>query len=828
MYIASYYICLLIKQEQTEQKFNRPNSVFAGLAATHAKKMARKVTRQRLRSGVMNGNVQFEYDLFVSYADGDRAWVEGYLLDALNQAGIRCHSESAFTLGAPRLLEFERAIKQSRWTLLILSPAYLAEGFTQFIDLLAQSHGLETATWPVIPLTLRPVPLPTRLSMLTGLDATDPSGWEATIRRLCDQLQHPVPGPAVKPSCPYPGMVPFSAKDARFFYGREDEIGQMLQHLRHQRYLWVIGPSGSGKSSLVFAGLLPGLNESSYFSSGYWLVRSMRPGSQPTKEFAVTLGGDISKPVESVTRLLASNSPSQRLLLVIDQFEELFTQTERTEEGRLEQARFIAALKGLRAVEKCALLIAMRADFYPDLMNSDLWPVDKSQRVEIGPLRGEALRRAIERPARDIGVFLEAGLVERILSDAADEPGVLPLLQETMVQLWEKMQRRLLPLSAYESLGGKGGTGLAVAVVTKADTTLADLSPAQKAIARRIFLRLVQFGEGRADTRRQQTIADLASVGEAPLFDQVLRHLADNRLLTLSGEEKGLGRKVDIAHEALITGWPQLHDWITQRRDAEKTRRRLDEKVQDWKEYTQQGKGEGGLLDAVELKEADQWLKSPDAVDLGPGDLPALVQASSKAIERVEQEKEAARQRELKQAEVALDAFYTLTYEVPKILDSFPETGEIRKRIVGENLKQLERLLESTNRGTRVLRELATNYRLLGQILYELDELKEAHQAYQKSVDLCKELVDREPKGAFYYRDLAVSHFNVGLFVERRDKPGACEHYRDSRDSARRAIDLDPEGQEEWNLECRRLLSDCESRLSVLGCYTREPQKRTH
>jgi hypothetical protein len=121
------------------------------------------------------------YDLFISYADTDRAWVEGYLLDALVQAGVRCHSEAAFALGMPRLLEFERAVQASQRTLLVLSSAYLADGFSQFTDLLAQTYGLETATWPVIPLIRQPVRLPPRLGMLVALDATDPAAWPPVL-----------------------------------------------------------------------------------------------------------------------------------------------------------------------------------------------------------------------------------------------------------------------------------------------------------------------------------------------------------------------------------------------------------------------------------------------------------------------------------------------------------------------------------------------------------------------------------------------------------------------------------------------------------------------
>ena len=176
-------------------------------------------------------------------------------------------------------------------------------------------------------------------------------------------------------------------------------------------------------------------------------------------------------------------------------------------------------------------------------MTSYLWPVDASQRVEVAPLRGDALREAIVRPAAGVGVQIEPSLVERLLADAADEPGVLPLLQETMRLLWDKVEGRLLPFAAYERLnlypavgasGAQGATGLAAAIAMKADATLAELTPDQQAISRRTFLRLVQFGEGRADTRRQQPLSALRAVADDPvLFERTLEHLTDHRLLTL-------------------------------------------------------------------------------------------------------------------------------------------------------------------------------------------------------------------------------------------------------------------------------------------------------
>lgn len=136
-------------------------------------------------------------DLFISYADADRAWVEGYLINALKQAGVRYHTEAAFALGTVRVLEFERAIQRSQSTLLVLSPAYMADGFNQFIDQLAQSYGLDTATWPVIPLILHPVQLPPRLNILVKLNASNEEEQQKAIERLCADLKRPSPGPSL-------------------------------------------------------------------------------------------------------------------------------------------------------------------------------------------------------------------------------------------------------------------------------------------------------------------------------------------------------------------------------------------------------------------------------------------------------------------------------------------------------------------------------------------------------------------------------------------------------------------------------------------------------
>lgn len=434
-----------------------------------------------------------KYDLFISYADTDRAWVEGYLLDALEQAGLRYHTEAAFALGMVRLQEFERAITESQRTLLVLSPAYLADDFNQFIRLLAQSYGWDTATWPVIPLILHPVQLPPSLNILISLNATNPQEWKEAIERLCADLKRQLPTPPpLAPSCPYPGMVPFSEDDSSRFFGRDDEIKEILQRLRLHPFLAVIGPSGSGKSSLVFAGLIPKLPESGLFG-GKWLIHQMRPGKTPLTNLKTSLGIDLSNPGLAVTENLPQPS-SQRLLLVIDQFEEVFTI------AKEEAIPFQETLLSLIKIPNCYVVVTVRADFYPELMSSAMWEQIQAHRLEVVPLKEAGLRQAIVKPSDIVNVFVETALVERLIVDAAGEPGFLPLIQETLVLLWEQLERRFLPLRAYEGLillpcnaydnfGNNKRTGLQVAIARRADSAIANFSAKQQAIARRIFLR---------------------------------------------------------------------------------------------------------------------------------------------------------------------------------------------------------------------------------------------------------------------------------------------------------------------------------------------------
>jgi WD40 repeat protein len=570
-----------------------------------------------------------QFDLFVVHAaDGDE-FVRGYLLPALNLPPDRVLLVDELRPGAPFVSEIERGVSRSRFTVVVLSPAYLADQWAVLGAQLASYVSLEDVH--VIPLRLTDGKLPLNLEFRVALDFTNRAGWDAEVARLRELLH--TTAPAAEPIvCPYPGMRAFTTNEASRFFGRDKELEDLVGRLdRGEREIYVIGPSGSGKSSLVQAGLLHALDAGSSRLERSFCVRTMRPGERPTDRLTKVLEGNLATPAETLGALVARHPPAARVLVFVDQFEELFTLRDKAE-----RQGFLTLLRALRAEPRCYLLLALRADFFGELMDSELWPdlAGRISRLEIAPLRGSALAQAITEPAMRVGVILEARLSDRLVADAANEPGALPHVQETLRLLWEQRRQRLLGLAEYEALGD-GGRGLDVAIVRRADTTMRALTMTQQAIARRVLLRLVSFGEGRADTRRQQEIQALRSAADdGAEFSYVLQRLIDDRLVTVDGAVGADDALADLSHEALITAWPALQDWVARRRADEQRRRRLEQKVSEWIERDRQA---ARLLDREELFEAVQWMESEAARELGYGtELPELVAASRSEIEKAE------------------------------------------------------------------------------------------------------------------------------------------------------------------------------------------------
>ena len=543
------------------------------------------------------------YDIFVSAAEEDLDWVDHYLLPELNLPDARKITHADFDPGKPRIEEFERAVTESRFTLIVVSPAYFADRWAEHARNISTYLAVEdNNNRRIIPILLKTVKTPLTIAHLVPVDCTDTNRWPEEVKNLRRALGRPKP-PMPKPIvCPYPGMRPFESQDSPFFFGRGTEIQYIIQFVVHSSFLLVVGPSGSGKSSLISAGVLPRLRNQS--TTGGWRSKEFRPGSQPA---AVTAQlHDLANEETSATTQMSA----PRTLVFIDQFEEIFTQASATE-----QTEFIGAMGALRNRPNHVVIITMRADFFADLMQSELWPVNPEQRLEVTQLQSANLREAICKPAAAVDVYLEDALVERLLIEAEGQPGILPLLQETLRLLWQFKQQRYITLQSYERLGQDGRTGLQQAITTKANATMGELkSESRRLIAQRIFVRLVQFVEGRPPVRRPQTVAQLMSAGDnEDDFEFTLQHLVHNHLLTIRGSESNESRIVDMSHERLIDAWPTLQNWLGQWQDVEKTRRWLERKTDEWTAYDESG----GLLDDVELRDAEKWLQEPLRLSVG-------------------------------------------------------------------------------------------------------------------------------------------------------------------------------------------------------------------
>ncbi len=381
--------------------------------------------------------------------------------------------------------------------------------------------------------------------------------------------------------CPYPGLQAFEPEDHERFFGRDALTDVLAAQATANRFLAVAGASGSGKSSLLRAGLVPRLQADAR-------VLVMTPGAHPLADPATGL-------------LRAATADGTPVIVIVDQLEELFTQCA-DEERRSFLDALVAAVSAPDA--RVTVVVALRADFYGRCADHpDFAALIADANVLLGPMQPDELRAAIEGPARVSGLRLEPGLADLVLADIADEPGALPLLSHALLETWRRRRGRTLTVNGYRESGSVRG-----AIARTADATYDSLSPDDQATARDIFVRLTELGDGTEDTRRRVVLHDLAPPERSAAVAAVVDTLADARLVTVDGDGT-----VEVAHEALIREWPRLRAWLNEDRVGLRMRDQLQDAAKDWSAL---GRDPGALYRGVRLAGALQWLAEAPRTDL--------------------------------------------------------------------------------------------------------------------------------------------------------------------------------------------------------------------
>jgi len=423
---------------------------------------------------------------------------------------------------------------------------------------------------------------------------------------------------------PYKGLRAFEEADAVDFFGREELVEQLVKRLATTRFLAVVGPSGSGKSSVVRAGLLPAIRRGDIPASESWAIADMFPGSRPVDGLEAALLRAAPDPPASLMdqlerdehglhraalRLLPSDG--SELVLVIDQFEEVFTlvEDERT------RTHFLGSLEAAATDPHSRLRIVatLRADFYDrPLLYRGFADLFKARVEALVPLSAEELERAISGPAKRVDVSLEPGLVAAMLADVAEEPGALPLMEYALTELFDRRDGRTLFLETYREIGGVSG-----ALGRRAEELFDELDGAGQEAARQLFLRLIALGEGTEDTRRRVPRAEVASLDvDQRSMTTVLDTFGASRLLSFD-RDGGTGEPtIELAHEAILTAWPRLHRWIDAAREELRTERRVAAAARDW---TESDRDPSFLLSGSRLEQAETW-RAGSGIAITPGE----------------------------------------------------------------------------------------------------------------------------------------------------------------------------------------------------------------
>lgn len=444
--------------------------------------------------------------------------------------------------------------------------------------------------------------------------ATDPGDRypdvDALRRALADAVgEAPVHLPRRVRRNPYKGLSPFDEGDRVDFYGRDDFVERLVDAVASNSLVAVMAASGSGKSSVVRAGLIPELRHEAIPGSDEWFVVTMVPGVDPFEEFHiamrdVTMMDPVLQGAHALDKELrasfdaALDGPSSRALLVIDQFEELFSSA--VDSGS--RSRFLDNLLDLATdpSERVRTVVTLRADFSDrPLSHPRLGDLLARSSLILGPMSTGELEDVIRRPASRVGIEIEPGLVAEIVRDTAEAPAALPLLQYILTELFERRAEDRLTVRAYRSLGGVRGV-----LERRAEAVFDSLSAPARSTCRQVFLRMVQLGDHGEETRCRVARADLAGLGGRETVDEVVDAFTSARILTTDRDPVSRTPTIEVSHEMVIARWTRFRVWIDESRTQLAAQRRLALAADIWAksgespEYLLTG---GPLAGAVEL-----------------------------------------------------------------------------------------------------------------------------------------------------------------------------------------------------------------------------------
>ncbi|HLY35247.1 MAG TPA: AAA family ATPase, partial [Candidatus Limnocylindria bacterium] len=417
-------------------------------------------------------------------------------------------------------------------------------------------------------------------------------GLEQMILRHDAQLES---GAAVRARdeavlCPFKGLAAFESSDAEFFCGRDRTVSELVARLAEWPLVGILGPSGIGKSSLLRAGILPALRRGVLPDSSRWRQVLLRPGEHPVEELRHALGGDLADMIDELEH-------GGRLVLAVDQLEELFTVCSR----EMERCEFLARLLEAAADHERRVLVVcvLRADFYGRLSAyPEFAELLSRSHALVGPMARDELREVIERPAARAGLDVERTLVDALVDDVGEEPGGLPLLSTTLLELWQAREGRTLRLAHYRVTGGVRG-----AVARIGEAAFTNLSTHEQDVARNLLLRLADVGDG-APTRRRLSLVEIARIEGA---DRVVGKFVEARLLTV-----GAGT-VELSHESLLSEWPRYRGWLDEDRVGRRLHAHLRVAASEW---AARGRDPGELYRGARLAAAlDFQTEHPQRLD---------------------------------------------------------------------------------------------------------------------------------------------------------------------------------------------------------------------